>query len=149
LTPNLKLKVIPNQAFSRTGLTSIVIPATIRIIEMWAFDSCEFLTEVLWAEGSKIKVIEQGAFQDTKLKKLVIPGSLQYIGARMCPETTELLLTTESMTPKFEKWKASFMANRWYGMGTRTGHEMEDGEKKEEEDGEEDGSKSTWRCAVM
>jgi hypothetical protein len=75
--------------------------------------------ELQWTQGSKVEVIEKEAFESTQLKKLVIPGSLQYIGARMCPSTTELLLTKESSIPKFEKWKASLMANRWYVMGTR------------------------------
>jgi hypothetical protein len=103
--------------------------------------------ELLWTEGSKVKVIEEEAFEDTQLKKLVIPGSLHYIGARMCPSTTELLLTRESMIPKFETWKTSFLLNRNHVMVTRTGHEMEDGE--DGEDGEERESESRKRCAVI
>jgi hypothetical protein len=112
LMPSLRLQVLPEEAFSFSGLISIVIPATVRIIEKRAFYSCDSLTELLWAEGSKVKVIEEEAFDDTQLKSLVIPGSLQYIGARMCPSTTELLLTRESSISMFEKWKASFMVNR-------------------------------------
>jgi hypothetical protein len=73
-------------------------------------------------------VIEEEAFESTKLKKLVIPGSLQYIGAPMCPARTEVLLTSESIIPKFEEWKASFVLNRNCVMGRRTGCEMKDGE---------------------
>jgi hypothetical protein len=62
-------------------------------------------------------VIEEEAFEHTQLKKLVILGSLQYIGVRMCPSKTELLLTRESKITKFEKWKASFMINRNEVMG--------------------------------
>jgi hypothetical protein len=144
LTPTVRLKVIPKKAFGFSGLISIVIPASIRIIEKRAFYSCCSLTELLWAEGSKVKVIEEGAFEDTRLEKLEIPGSLQYIGARMCPARTELWLTSESRISKFETWKASFLLNRDYVMGTRTGHEMEDEEEGEErENGEtgEDGQK--------
>jgi hypothetical protein len=72
-------------------------------------------------------VIEEEAFEQTQLKKLVIQGSLQYIGPQMCPSKTKLLLTKESKIPKFEEWKASFMVNRNEVMGTRTGHEIEDG----------------------
>jgi hypothetical protein len=126
---------------------SIALPPTIRIIEKWAFYSCGSLTELLWAEGNKVKVIEEEAFERTQLKILVIPGSLQYIGARMCPATTELLLTRESMISKFETWKALFVANRNHVMGRRTGHEME--EEEDRGKGEERGSKSRKRCAVM
>jgi hypothetical protein len=89
--------------------------------------------ELLWAKGSEVKVIEEAAFANTQLKKLVIPGSLEYIGARMCPATTELLLTRESMIPKFETWKASFLLNRDHVMGARTEQEMEDGEESRSE----------------
>jgi hypothetical protein len=144
LTPNVRLKVIPEETFSFSGLVSIIIPATIRIVEKWALYSCYSLTELLWAEGSKVEVIEEEAFEHTHLNKMEIPGSLQYIGARMCPATTELLLTKESMIPKFETWKVLFVMNRNHVMGTRTGHEIEDGEEEEE-----GGSESTWRCSVM
>jgi hypothetical protein len=92
---------------------------------------------LLWPEGSEVKVIEEEAFDDTQLKRWVIPGSLQYIGARMCPSTTELLLTRESSISMFEKWKASFMVNRNEVMGTRTGHEIEEGDREGGKDGQD------------
>jgi hypothetical protein len=134
-------------------LISVVIPANIRIVEKRAFYCCRSLAELLWAEGSKVKVIEEEAFEHTQLKKLGIPGTLQYIGARICPATTELLLTRESMMRKFETWKALFLLNRNDVMGIRTGHEMEDAEEGEEgedrKDREEGGSESKKRDAVM
>jgi hypothetical protein len=141
LTPSVKLRIIPERAFSFSGLISIVIPATIRIVENRAFYYCRSLTELLWAEGSKVKKIEQEAFECTQLKRLEIPGSLQYIGVRVCPTTTELLLTKESMMPKFETWKASFLLNRNYVMGKRTGYEIEEGKQS--------GSESRKCCAVI
>jgi hypothetical protein len=126
LTPRHRLKVIPEEAFSFSRLISIVIPATVRIVEKRAFLCCHSLTELLWTERSEVKVIEEEAFEHTGLERLEIPGSLQYIGARMCPARTELLLTRESRIPKFEKWKASFMLNRNEVMGTRSAHEMEE-----------------------
>jgi hypothetical protein len=103
LTPNARLKIIPKKAFSGSGLISIVIPATVQIVEKRAFYSCYALTGLLWAEGSKVKVIEEEAFERTQLYTLVIPGSLQYIGARICPSTTKLLLTRESRIPNFQR----------------------------------------------
>jgi hypothetical protein len=129
LTPSLRFKVIPEDAFNFSDLISVVIPATSRIVEKRAFFCCFLLTELLWAEGTKVKVIEEEAFEYTRLTKLEIPGSLQYIGARICRRTTKLLLTRESRIPKFETWKASFLLDRNHVMDTRTGHEMEDGEE--------------------
>jgi hypothetical protein len=68
LTSNVGLKVIPELAFWLSGLISIVIPATIRIVEKRAFFSCHSLTELLWTEGSEVKVIEEEAFGKTDLK---------------------------------------------------------------------------------
>jgi hypothetical protein len=110
-------------------------------MEKRAFYYCQSLRELLWAERSKVKVIEEEVFGGTQLKKLEIPGSLQYIGARICPATTELLLTTDSRNPMFKKWKASFVANRNHVMGKRTRDEMGDGEEGECE--------SRKRCVVM
>jgi hypothetical protein len=145
LTSSVGLKVISEEAFSFSGLISIVIPAMVRIVEKRAFYCCDSLTKLLWAEGSKVQVIEEKAFEGTHLEKLVIPGSLQYIGCRICPSTTELLLTSESRLPMFEKWKASFLVNRNEVMGTRTGHEMEE----HEQDRKDGGAKSSKCCALL
>jgi hypothetical protein len=136
-------------------LISIVIPAIVEIVEKRAFFFCHSFTDLHWAEGSQIKVIEEEAFEDTDVKKLIIPGSLEYIGARMCPSTTELLLTKESSIRKFEKWRASFMVSRNEVMGTRPGHEMEDEDDEDEEDrkdgrdGTNGGVQSSKSCALL
>jgi hypothetical protein len=108
---------------------------------------------LLWAEGSQVEVIEEEAFENTQLEKLVIPGSLQYIGARICPSRTELLLTRESKISKFEKWKALFMVNRNEVMGTRTGDEMEDGvnwqDGNDGKGGKTGGATSSKCCALL
>jgi hypothetical protein len=104
-------------------------------VEKRAFYCCDSLTEVLWAEGSEIEVIEEEAFEDTQLNKLELPGSLEYIGARMCPARTELLLTKQSANRRLQKWKAEFLQNRYHVLGTR--------KRKEGE------SESGTPCAVM
>jgi hypothetical protein len=126
LTRSVGLKVIPAKGFSWSGLTSIVIPATILIVERQAFSDCYSLTELLWAEGSQVKVIEEEAFERTQLKQLIIPASLHYIGARMCLATTELLLPRGAQMRMFEEWRASFALNRNKVMGRRTFRELKD-----------------------
>jgi hypothetical protein len=119
LAASIRLKVIPEEAFSLSGLLSISIPAAVRIVEKRAFYRSDSFTELMSAEGITVKVIENEAFGVPQLEKLVILGSLQYIGARMCPSTTELLLTRESRIPMFEEWRASCMGNRNEVMGGR------------------------------
>jgi hypothetical protein len=64
LTPSLSLKALPEEAFSFSGLMSIVIPATVRIVEKRAFYHCRSLTKLQWAEGSRIKVTEEEGFNE-------------------------------------------------------------------------------------
>jgi hypothetical protein len=81
---------------------------------------------LLWAEGSQVKVIEEAAFEGTQLKQLMIPGSLQYIGARICPATTKLLLPRGAKKGMFEEWRALLRPNRDKVMVRRTFRELED-----------------------
>jgi hypothetical protein len=71
-------------------------------------------------------VIEGESFEKTKLKKLVIPASLQYVGARICPATTELLLTGGAKMPMFKEWKVSFVHKEDHVMGIQTRNQMRD-----------------------
>jgi hypothetical protein len=59
LTPSVRLTVIAEEAFRCSGLLSIIIPATVRIIAKRAFYDCYSLKELQWAEGSQVKVIEK------------------------------------------------------------------------------------------
>jgi hypothetical protein len=137
LSSSVGLQVVPEEAFRDSGFSSIVIPSTVRIVEKRAFYGCYSLIELDWSEGSKVEMIEEEAFENTQLKKLVILGSLEYIGARMCPVTTKLLLTSESMIRMFEEWERLFLQNRNHVMGKRIRYEMEEEEEDKEDDGED------------
>ena len=67
-------------AFSRTGLTSIEIPASVTSIGVSAFFECESLTSVTFAEGSRLESIGNDAFDDTGLTSIEIPASVTSIG---------------------------------------------------------------------
>jgi hypothetical protein len=45
--------------------------------------------------------------------------SAKRIGEKMCPATTEQLLTRELRTPMFQEWEASFGVNCHHVMGKR------------------------------
>ena len=53
-----------NGAFYRTSITSVYIPASITTIGNSAFQSCDNLTRVTFAEGGQLKTINGWAFSD-------------------------------------------------------------------------------------
>lgn len=89
------LKEIGIQAFSASGLTSIVIPDSVTSIGMGAFASCENLTSVkLPAELKKIEYI---TFSESGLKSIVIPNSVTDIDVTafyQCKSLTSVTLPT-------------------------------------------------------
>jgi hypothetical protein len=68
-----KLGVLCGQAFSQTGLETMVIPASVEVIEKCCFDRCKKLQDVSFERGSKLVRIEAGAFQWSLFKKMNIP----------------------------------------------------------------------------
>ena len=56
------------------------IPASITVIENNAFQSCEDLREVIFAQNSSLKKISRHAFNECKsLKSIVFPEGLEEI----------------------------------------------------------------------
>lgn len=62
----------------QTGITSVTIPDTVRVIGVGAFRNCTALTEINLAEG--LETIAAKAFENTAVKSIVIPDSVQAIG---------------------------------------------------------------------
>lgn len=69
----------------RSNVSSVFIPARVRSIGDSAFNRCNALTTVTFAEGSQLKSIERAAFYGTehaypKFKEIKIPDSVETIG---------------------------------------------------------------------
>lgn len=80
---------IGNNAFEssspRSNVSSVFIPATVRSIGDSAFNYCNALTTVTFAEGSQLKSIGRAAFYGTehahpRFKEIKIPDSVETIG---------------------------------------------------------------------
>jgi hypothetical protein len=67
------LKRIEKEAFSRSGITSIRIPASVEILCEHCFSCCSQLREVTFEEGSLLRRIEKGAFFSCPLRCLEAP----------------------------------------------------------------------------
>jgi uncharacterized protein YwqG len=69
---------IHENAFYQSGLTSIIIPNSVKTIEAWAFYACGNLESIVIPEG--VETIEEGTFYECKkLTKLILPGSIKTI----------------------------------------------------------------------
>ena len=76
------LKTIGRYAFYNTGLTSITIPATVIMLDGYAFYYCKNLTKVSFATNSELASIGSYAFGScSALTTISIPSSLTSIGA--------------------------------------------------------------------
>lgn len=72
------LRVLENQSFQSSGLTSIVVPGSVKTVGAWAFTQCSKLKTVIIEEGVK-KVGKQAFHQCRSLKAILIPGSVKKI----------------------------------------------------------------------
>ena len=63
-----------------SGFKEIQIPASVRIIGESAFDECDNLKTVIFAEGPQLRKIEENAFRKSGLTEVQIPASVRIIG---------------------------------------------------------------------
>ncbi len=76
---NAPVHTIGQYAFARTGLTSFTSPASLRLIERFAFDSCSSM-QTLTLQGG-VETLESAAFRNcVGIKHLVLGASLKAIG---------------------------------------------------------------------
>jgi hypothetical protein len=70
---------IGEDAFQRSGLKNIVIPASVGVIGAGVFQKFEPLTSVIFEAGSVLEEIGMDAFVGIGLKSIVIPASVRVI----------------------------------------------------------------------
>jgi hypothetical protein len=76
---NSILESIRPTSFSKTKLTSINIPASVKDIDKNAFLNSPYLTEVIFSHNSQLEIIGDFAFAGTSLAMLDIPLSVVLI----------------------------------------------------------------------
>ena len=73
------VNIVGAAAFRETGLTSVSLPSTLKVLPKETFEKCYSLATVTLAEG--LEEIGHGAFYDCKaLKEITLPASLKKIG---------------------------------------------------------------------
>lgn len=83
-------------------LTSVTIPASVRTVASSAFESCENLSSVIFAEGSACETIGSDAFRYcSALSKIILPEGVQTIGSnafQYCELLSEIILPASLRT---------------------------------------------------
>ena len=74
---SIQAEVVEGRVFSDTGIESIRLPSTLKVIEAHMFCNCNELKSVEFAEG--LEKISLGAFQASGLENVVLPKSLKTI----------------------------------------------------------------------
>ena len=95
------LTTISDYAFYGTGLTSIVIPASVKTIGPYAFAYATKLKEAIFAYGTTISSLPNYVFTDSGLTKIVIPSSVTSIGNyafRNCLNLKEIVIPNSVTT---------------------------------------------------
>jgi hypothetical protein len=76
------LQHIERNSFSASGLTSIVILASVQVLGRKCFEDSEALILVAFECGSALERIEDSAFDATSLHSVVLPRTVTFLGER-------------------------------------------------------------------
>ena len=102
IIPAEGVQYIGNGAFKNSGVTSIVIPASVTLLDWNAFENCKDLTNVTFSENSQLRVIEDNAFgYCSALTSITLPNNLNEISGcafRNCSSLTSVILPSSLKT---------------------------------------------------
>ncbi len=87
---------IGGSLFYKSNITSVKIPNSIKTIGGSAFEECKQLSEITLPEG--LERIEAHAFLNTNIKRFILPNTVNYLGNKVFPSTTEVLELSNSLT---------------------------------------------------
>lgn len=76
LLPN-GIEILPNRIFFNTNITDIVLPSTVKEIDVRAFGNCYELESITLNDG--LTTIDTEAFSSSKLVEIVIPQTVEHI----------------------------------------------------------------------
>ena len=72
--------IVGNAFVGQKGLAEIELPASLEVIDMFAFQSCTNLTSITFVENSNLKEIKGYALQHTGITDVELPTGLEGIG---------------------------------------------------------------------
>lgn len=72
-----KIEVIPYGCFSGSGISKVILPDTVELIDYRAFYECEYLDNIIMPKN--LKEIGESAFEGSGLRTLTIPAKVKKI----------------------------------------------------------------------
>jgi hypothetical protein len=75
-----RLERLSVRCFAGSGLISISIPSSVKVIGEKSFHQCRSLTSVTIEAASVLDRIEQSAFESTALRSIVVPRTVLFLG---------------------------------------------------------------------
>lgn len=93
------VKELQNGAFGKSGISSISLPSTFKIVGASAFIETKNLKELTLPEGSE--VIDLEAFSGSSIQKVTLPNTIYHIDRSFysCPELTTIETYGTRTTP--------------------------------------------------
>ena len=77
---NEGLETLGEDTFCNSKIKRITVPKSVTKIEDRAFENCERLRGVIFADGSKLEKIGRWCFQNSGLEEITLPKTLRYVG---------------------------------------------------------------------
>jgi hypothetical protein len=105
--PGCQVTVIAESAFSKSGLKSIVIPASVIALRKESFLKCNSLESVVFESGAHLERIEKSALSWTLLHSIVIPSSVRVLGKACfiaCLHLESVIFESGSQLERIEKY---------------------------------------------
>ena len=106
------LTSIGSDAFSRTGLNTVVIPDKVTSVGGDAFAYCDNLNSVVI--GEKVRTLDQGVFYESKIKDA-------YVKAHTPPSISAYLFSSEPTIHVYSQDLAKYQKSAWAEFGTIVG----------------------------
>ncbi len=115
---------IDENAFARTAIRNIEIPASVEIIDRKGFELCENLQTVQIADDSRLFMIGTGAFYGCSMKEFKVPDSVTSIGMQAfygCSGLKEIVIGTHVTSIRDSAFELCNALQNVYYKGAQNG----------------------------
>jgi hypothetical protein len=96
-----QLSELAKQAFSRSGLTSIHLPASVTVIGESCFSVCRSLTSIAFDPASQLQEIRRDAFWRVPVQVLIFPAGIRHLSGSAFAETRLERLSFSPLSKNF------------------------------------------------
>jgi hypothetical protein len=105
------LQEIEEFAITGSGLTSIIIPASVEIFHKQCFSNCKSLTSIIFEPNSQLHRIQEFAFTFSRFTSIIIPASVELLCTSSffnCKSLAAITLKSNSQLHRIEEFAFAF-----------------------------------------